>query len=69
MPELADKAEPLRLLTRKDEPFRWNEPQATAFHNLKDAISNNLELAVYDLQAPTFIMVDTSNIGLGAWLF
>ena len=39
MPGLADKAEPLRLLTRKDEPFRWNEPQATAFHNLKDAIS------------------------------
>ena len=68
MPGLADKAEPLRLLTRKDEPFRWNEPQATAFRNLKDAISKNLELAIYDPQAPTFVTVDASDIGLGAQL-
>ena len=68
VPELADKAEPLRLLTRKDEPFRWNEPQATAFRNLKDAISKNLELAIYVPQAPTFVTVDASDIGLGAQL-
>ena len=68
LPRLADMAEPLRLLTRKNEPFRWLDPQERAFQQLKDAISDNITLAIFDPNAPTFVTVDASDCGLGAQL-
>ena len=61
-------AEPLRILTRKGESFSWGLSQETSFQALKDAISNNLELVIFDTNAPTFVTVDASDIGLGAQL-
>ena len=68
IPTLADIAEPLRSLTRKDQPFVWHESQETAFQALKEAISDKLSLAIFDPNAPTFVTVDASDIGLGAQL-
>ena len=68
LPHLADMAEPLRILTRKGEPFSWGVSQETSFQALKDAISDDLELAIFDTNAPTFVTVDASDIGLGAQL-
>ena len=68
VPSLADLAEPLRLLTRKDEPFHWDKPQEQSFVKLKEAISDKLHLAVFNPNAPTIVTVDASDTGLGAQL-
>ena len=68
IPNLANKAEHLRLLTRKDQPFVWKSPQQSAFQNLKDAISEELQLSIFDPNAPTIVTVDASDVGLGAQL-
>ena len=68
VPHLADLAEPLRLLTRKNEPFRWDEPQHRAFEQLKETISSSLHLAIFDPNLPTVVTVDASDVGLGAQL-
>ena len=65
---LADMAEPLRLLTRKNEPFRWSDAQERAFQQLIDSITAELTLAIFDPNAPTFVTVDASDCGLGAQL-
>ena len=64
----ADKAEPLRMLTGKGEPFCWGGLQEKSFRDLKDTISSDLELAIFDPQAPTIVTVDASDVGLGAQL-
>ena len=61
-------AEPLRLLTRKNEPFRWSDAQERAFQQLKDSITAELTLAIFDPNAPTFVTVDASDCGVGAQL-
>ena len=68
IPHLADKAEPLRLLTQKGVPFIWGSNQDKSFQQLKDAISEKLEFAIFDPNVPTIITVDTSDIKLGAQL-
>ena len=64
LPQLADIAEPLCLLTRKNEPFRWRESQEQAFQQLKKAITDELTLAIFNPNAPTFVTVDASDCGL-----
>ena len=56
------------MLTGKGEPFCWGESQEKSFRNLKDTISSDLELAIFDPQAPTIVTVDASDVGLGAQL-
>ena len=68
LPGLADKAEPLRALTRKGAAFQWTDLQEQAFQALKDAITADLQLAIYDPDAQTFVTVDASDVGLGAQL-
>ena len=68
VPDLADLTEPLQLLTRKNEPFRWDEPQHCAFEQLKETISGALHLAIFDPNLPTVVTVDTSDVGLSAQL-
>ena len=65
---LADLARPLRLLTKKNEPWRWNPEQEEAFSNIKDAISNSRALAYFDSRLETCVIVDASPTGVGAIL-
>ena len=68
IPHLAEKAEPLRLLTRKAEPFVWTSRQDKAFQDIKNTVSDKLELSIFNPNAPTIVTVDASDFGLGAQL-
>lgn len=68
IPHLADSAEPLRRLTRKNQPFVWGTDQDHAFQVVKDSIYNEVTLSIFDPHASTIVTVDASDIGLGAQL-
>ena len=68
IPEFATVTEPLRLLTRKSTPWRWNSVHQTAFNNLKKLLTDSQVMAHYDPSAPTQLRVDASPVGLGAVL-
>ena len=68
IPDFATVTEPLRLLTRKDIPWRWNSVHQTAFDNLKKLLTDSQVMAHYDPSAPTQLRFDASPVGLGAVL-
>ena len=68
IPNFASIAEPLRRLTRSNQPFTWDKDQQTAFSNLKDALVSNRVMAYYDKDAETQVIVDASPVGLGGVL-
>ncbi|PAA93919.1 hypothetical protein BOX15_Mlig008473g1 [Macrostomum lignano] len=68
MPHLADKAEPLRRLTRKGQEFVWDREQQQSFQAVKDCISEGCTLAFFDKRLPTELVVDASPVGVGAIL-
>jgi hypothetical protein len=69
IPNLATLSEPLRKLTKKNEPFRWNKEQQDSFQKLKNSLSANDTLGYFRLGAEkTQLVTDASNIGLGAVL-
>ena len=59
---------PLRILTCKDQPWRWEDQEQKSFDDLKAALSAETTLGYFDPQAPTTLYVDGSPIGLGAVL-
>jgi hypothetical protein len=65
---LSASAEPIRKLLCKDTPFVWSADHEHVFEHLKTLISNEASLKFYDTQAPTYLMVDASQRGLGAAL-
>jgi hypothetical protein len=70
IPRYADIAQPLTLLTKKDQKFVWSKTQETAFQNLKDAISSDRVLA-YPSMLPEHefrLHTDASDIGISAVL-
>ena len=68
IPDFATKAEPLRVLCRKDEKFLWGKAQEEAFNTLKENLAGASMLAYYDWGAPTEVITDPSPVGLGAVL-
>ncbi|MCH2405926.1 MAG: DDE-type integrase/transposase/recombinase [Nitrosopumilus sp.] len=64
----ADITAPLRSLTRKANPFKWEETEQLAFENLKQLLVNAETLAYYIPGAPTKIIVDASKEGAGVIL-
>jgi hypothetical protein len=70
IPRYADIAQPLTLLTKKDQKFGWSENQEKAFQNLKDAISSDSVLA-YPSMLPEHefrLHTDANDIGICAVL-
>ena len=65
---LSSQAEPIRELLRKDVPFEWSADYQKVFDHLKTLISTDACLKYYDSEAPTYLMVDASQRGLGAAL-
>ena len=68
IPDFATKAEPLRVLCRKDEKFLWGKAQEEAFNILKEDMAGASMLAYFDRGAPTEVIADASPVGLGAVL-
>ncbi len=65
---LATVSEPLRKLTRKDEPFIWGPEQQRAFQTLKDRLASSETLAYFDKESKTQVIADAGPVGLGAVL-
>ena len=55
---------PLHDLTKKDTPFRWGEEQQEAFQKLKDALTSEPILAMWDPDQETQLEVDLSGFAL-----
>lgn len=68
LPNMAEVSEPLRLLTRKDQPFVWGNSQQKAFTKLKSLISSVETLAYFKEDCTTRVIGDAGPTGLGAVL-
>ena len=66
--DLATKAEPLRRLTQKNVPFKWEKDQETAFQELKNSLTDVDTLAYFNPALKTKVIADASPVGLGAVL-
>jgi hypothetical protein len=62
-------ARPLHDLTRKNQPFIWNEEHAVAMQSLKDAIVHSPALIPIDYEADctVYLAIDSSIRGVG-WI-
>ncbi|UYV71739.1 hypothetical protein LAZ67_9000200, partial [Cordylochernes scorpioides] len=59
---------PLVRLTRKNQPFIWNEEVEESFAKLKMALSTKHVLAIYNPDYPSKVYTDASKYGIGAIL-
>ena len=60
--------EPIRRLTRKDEPWSWTEEQGKALQEVQKTVTEAPILSYYDSSSPLAIQSDASQKGLGAAL-
>jgi hypothetical protein len=58
-------AKPLTLLLRQKQ-FQWNEQANTTFHQLKQAMTTTLVLALPNFQAQFTVETDACSNGVGA---
>jgi len=58
-------AEPLRMLTRKNAGWTWNDAHQTAFNELKHRLISSHVMAYYTSEAHMQFIVDASPVGLG----
>ena len=61
-------AKPLNHLLKAGVPFKWVEPQQTAFETLRDIICSEPLLQYPDFMKPFVVTTDESNFALGAVL-
>ena len=67
-PDLAEKTHALRELWRKQNAWIWGQRQKDAFNVLKDELSSNRVLALYNPKRETIVSADASSFGLGSVL-
>ena len=65
---LATITRPLRDLTKKSIPWKWESKHVEAFNKLKQSITSDQIMAYYDPKKETELLVDASPVGLGALL-
>ena len=68
IPDFSTVSEPLRRLTKCNQPFVWGPEQKQAFEKLKNLVSQADTLGYYDINASTQVIADASPVGLGAVL-
>ncbi len=64
--DFASKTHPLRKLLHKDTVFKWTIEHNGIVEFLKEKLNNPPIIATFDPTAPTTLMVDASQTGLGA---
>ena len=68
IPNFSDVSEPLRKLTRKDQPFLWGEEQEKSFNTIKKLLTSTAVMAYFDPNKETELVTDASPSGLSAIL-
>lgn len=68
LPHLSEVMKPLRELTRNNAEWKWDEPQQTAFEQVKLMMTSTPVLAYYDPDKELTIQCDSSQSGLGTVL-
>lgn len=61
----AKLATPLTNLTKKLTKFKWEDPEITAFQQLKDAITSEPVLVMFDRTKPIEVETDASDYAIG----
>ena len=68
IPDYATITTPLRLLTRQDTPWKWEQEEQRALDKLKEALVGDHVMSYFDPRKKTEIIVDASPTGLGGLL-
>ena len=68
IPNFATVTEPLRRLTRANNPWSWGTEQEKALKELHTLLQSETTMAYYDPKKHTELIVDASPVGLGAIL-
>ena len=68
IPNYSNIVAPIVLLTWKDHPWSWTNPQQKAFDSLHSIFSSIPILCIPDVSHPFFLMTDTSLLAVGAVL-
>ena len=68
IPNYSEKTAPLRLLIKKNTPFRWTSNQENAFELLKSELTSDSVVAYFDPDRPCTLWVDASNNSVGGIL-
>ena len=68
LPNFAEVAEPLRIITRKDKKFTWGEDEEEAFREPKKLMTSAETLAYFRNDCKTRVVADAGPTGLGAVL-
>ena len=68
LPDFSQVAEPLRMLTRKDQQFMWKDAQQKSFQKLKDLLTRAETLAYFKNECRTRIVANVGPTGIGAVL-
>ena len=59
-------SEPLRQLTKKDQPFQWLPQHEWSFNQIKVLLTSTKVMAYFDPKKETELITDTSPTGLSA---
>ena len=65
IPNYSNIVTPIVLLTQKDHPWSWTEPQQQAFDSLHTIFSSALVLCIPDVSHPFLLMTDASLLAAG----
>ena len=68
IPNYSDVSEPLRQLTKKDAPFKWEQQHQQSFTSIKQLLTSADVMAYFDPSKKTELITDASPSGLSAIL-
>lgn len=68
IPKFSDVSEPLRELTKKNQPFEWLPKHEQSFQEIKKLLTSAQVMSYFDPNKETQLITDASPTGLSAIL-
>ena len=68
IPDRTKNLDPFYELLKKDKSFEWSAEKQAAFIRIKEIITSELVLHIFDPNKKTILITDASDIGIGAVL-